>query len=93
MADEELQELIREYWRHWKLLDAGEEGLLDPDRAGDMYAELSKQIIAGLVSVMIDRSGGWETSGWEDITYRYDAAGIELAVQITFPEWALPDDG
>ncbi len=92
LADEELQELIREYWRHWRLLDAGEEGLLDPDRAGDTYAELSRQIIVALVSAMIDRSGGWETSGWEDITYHYDAAGIDLAVQITFPEWALPDD-
>lgn len=92
LADEELQELIREYWRHWRLLDAGEEGLLDPDRAGDTYAELSRQIIVALVSAMIDRSGGWEASGWEDITYHYDAAGIDLAIQITFPEWALPDD-
>lgn len=93
LADDDLQELVREFWQHQRFLDVGEEGLLDPDKAGEIYADMSERIVVDLLRAMIERSGGWDPESGENYaTYQYDAAGLSVDVRITFPEWALPDD-
>ena len=93
LADDDLQELVREFWQHQRFLDVGEEGLLDPDKAGEIYAHMSERIVVDLLRAMIERSGGWDPESGENYTtYQYDAAGLSVDVRITFPEWALPDD-
>lgn len=93
LADDKLRELVRDFWQHRRLLDVGDEGLLDPDEAGEIYAEMSERIVVDLLRAMIERSGGWDSESGENYaTYNYDALGMAVDVQITFPEWALPDD-
>lgn len=93
LADHDLQELVREFWQHRRFLDVGEEGLLNPDKAGEIYADMSERIVVDLLRAVIKRSGGWvPESGENYATYQYDAVGLSVDVRITFPEWALPDD-
>lgn len=93
LADDDLQELVREFWQHRRFLDVGEEGLLDPDKAGEIYAYLSERIVVDLLRATIERSGGCDPELGENYaTYQYDAAGLLVDVRITLPEWALPDD-
>lgn len=92
LDDEQLQERVRDYWYHLRLLDAGEAGVLDEDEADDEYGEMSPRVVAALIEAIMEGSSGWDTDRrGDEIHYRVATGGIGLTIQVSFPEWAVLD--
>lgn len=93
MDDQELQERVRDYWHQWRLLDAEETGVLDEDEAGDIRWKMSPRVVAALIEAVMERaddSRDIDRRG-DEVRYSFAAAGIGVSVQVSFPEWAVPD--
>ena len=91
VGDQQLQECVRDYWHQWRVLDAGEAGVLDEDKADDMYGEMNPRVVAALIEAIMERSGWDADRTGDEVRHSFTAAGIGVTVQVSFPEWAVPD--
>ena len=91
MGDQQLQERVRDYWHQWRLLDAGEAGVLVEDEADDIYGEMNPRVVAALIEAIMERSGGDLDPKGNEVRHSFTAAGIGVTIQVSFPEWAVPD--